>query len=96
MNRATLAALSCLLASAACGAPQTAEPQTSAESHRPTETEKAEADIGPMPSVAKEDLVVGSGPEVKKGDHVLFGKFSGTEIDGVLVMSEDDVLMVLE
>ncbi|KEZ77360.1 co-chaperone GroES [Salinisphaera hydrothermalis] len=38
-------------------------------------------------------------PEVKVGDTVMFGKFSGTEIkvDGeeVVVMREDDVLAVL-
>jgi chaperonin GroES len=36
--------------------------------------------------------------EVKKGDHVLFGKYSGTEItiDGVeyLFLNEDDILAV--
>lgn len=39
------------------------------------------------------------GPEVKQGDTVLFGKFSGTEVkvDGeeVVVMREDDILAVL-
>ncbi len=39
-------------------------------------------------------------PEVKKGDRVLFGKYSGTEvkIDGVehLIMREDDILGVIE
>ncbi|RJS94683.1 co-chaperone GroES [Salinisphaera sp. Q1T1-3] len=38
-------------------------------------------------------------PEVKVGDKVMFGKFSGTEIkvDGeeVVVMREDDILAVL-
>jgi len=38
--------------------------------------------------------------EVKKGDRVLFGKYSGTEIkiDGVeyLMMKEDDVLGIVE
>jgi chaperonin GroES len=38
-------------------------------------------------------------PEVKAGDKVMFGKFSGTEIklDGeeVVVMREDDILAVL-
>jgi chaperonin GroES len=37
---------------------------------------------------------------VKKGDRVVFGKFSGTEIEvngePVLVMSEDDVIGVIE
>ena len=39
-------------------------------------------------------------PEVKAGDRILFGKYSGTEvkIDGVehLIMREDDILGVLE
>lgn len=57
-----------------------------------------------------EVLVVGNGkildngqvrkPEVKKGDRVLFGKYSGqaVKIDGdeVLVIREDDVLGVIE
>jgi chaperonin GroES len=38
--------------------------------------------------------------DVKKGDKVLFGKYSGTEvkIDGTeyLIMREDDVLAILE
>ena len=38
--------------------------------------------------------------DLKKGDRVLFGKYSGTEVkvDGedVLVMREDDVMAVLE
>jgi chaperonin GroES len=38
--------------------------------------------------------------DVKKGDKVLFGKYSGTEVkvDGqeLLVMKEDDVMAVLE
>lgn len=38
--------------------------------------------------------------DVKVGDHVLFGKYSGTEVkvDGqdVLVMREDDIMAVLE
>ena len=39
-------------------------------------------------------------PEVKKGDRILFGKYSGTEvtIEGkeYLIMREDDVLGVIE
>ncbi len=38
--------------------------------------------------------------EVKKGDRILFGKYSGTEvkIDGIehLIMREDDILGVIE
>jgi chaperonin GroES len=39
-------------------------------------------------------------PEVKKGDRILFGKYSGTEIkvDGEehLILREDDILAILE
>jgi len=39
-------------------------------------------------------------PEVKKGDRILFGKYSGTEIkiagDDYLIMREDDVLGIIE
>jgi chaperonin GroES len=39
-------------------------------------------------------------PEVKKGDRVLFGKYSGTEvkIDGEehLILREDDILGIIE
>lgn len=38
-------------------------------------------------------------PEVKKGDRVLFGKYSGTEVtvsgDPLLIMRESDILAVL-
>ncbi len=38
--------------------------------------------------------------DVKKGDKVLFGKYSGTEItvegDEVLIMREDDILAIIE
>lgn len=38
--------------------------------------------------------------DLKKGDTVLFGKYSGTEVkvdgDDLLVMKEDDVMAVLE
>ena len=38
-------------------------------------------------------------PDVKRGDHVLFGKYSGTEIkvedEELVVVKEDDILRVL-
>ena len=69
-----------------------------------------------IPDAAKEKpqegrvVAVGSGrvtdngqvvaPEVKAGDKILFGKYSGTEvkIDGVehLIMREDDILGIIE
>ncbi|MBW1855438.1 MAG: co-chaperone GroES, partial [Deltaproteobacteria bacterium] len=69
-----------------------------------------------IPDSAKEKpmegevIAVGSGkvldngtkqaPEVKEGDRILFGKYSGTEvkIDGVehLIMREDDILGIIE
>jgi len=40
------------------------------------------------------------GLDVKKGDKVLFGKYSGTEVkvdgDELLVMREDDIMAVIE
>ena len=39
-------------------------------------------------------------PEVKKGDRILFGKYSGTEIkisgEEYLIMREDDVLGIID
>ena len=39
-------------------------------------------------------------PDVKKGDKILFGKYSGTEVkidgDEYLVMREDDIMGVIE
>jgi chaperonin GroES len=69
-----------------------------------------------IPDSAKEKpmegevIAVGSGkvldngtkqaPEVKEGDRILFGKYSGTEvkIDGIehLIMREDDILGIIE
>lgn len=70
-----------------------------------------------LPDTAKEKpqegevLAVGKGkvlengnvqaPEVKKGDRVLYGKYSGTEIktkDGedILIMREEDVLAIIK
>ena len=38
--------------------------------------------------------------DVKAGDHVLFGKYAGTEVkvdgDELLVMKEDDIMAVIE
>jgi chaperonin GroES len=38
--------------------------------------------------------------DVKAGDHVLFGKYSGTEVkvegEDVLVMREDDIMAIIE
>lgn len=39
-------------------------------------------------------------PEVKTGDHVLFGKYAGTEVEidskECLIMNEDDILAIIE
>jgi chaperonin GroES len=39
-------------------------------------------------------------PDIKKGDRILFGKYSGTEVkiegDEYLIMREDDVLGIIE
>lgn len=39
-------------------------------------------------------------PDVKKGDRILFGKYSGTEVkiadEDYIIMREDDILAVLE
>ncbi|MCG8555848.1 MAG: co-chaperone GroES [Proteobacteria bacterium] len=82
---------------------------------RVSEEEKTSAGII-IPDTAKEKPIEGKviavGPgsakkdgsrqplEVKPGDHVLFGKYSGTEItvggEEQLVLKEDDVLAVIE
>jgi chaperonin GroES len=53
--------------------------------------------VGPGARNEKGDLVA---PDVKAGDRVLFGKWSGTEvkIDGVdlLIMKESDIMGVIE
>jgi len=52
--------------------------------------------VGPGRLTDKGDRVV---PEVKKGDRVLFGKYSGTEVtvsgDSMLIMRESDILAIL-
>lgn len=82
---------------------------------RMEEEEKTEGGIV-IPDTAKEKpirgevIAVGNGkllengevrpPDIKKGDKVLFGKYSGTEVKlnghDVLVMREDDVMAVIE
>ncbi len=82
---------------------------------RISETEKTKGGII-IPDTAKEKpiegevIAVGSGTQledgkvraldVKKGDRILFGKYSGTEIkiDGVehLILREDEVLGIIE
>ena len=46
------------------------------------------------------DSGVRSSPEVKKGDRILFGKYSGADIkidgDEYLILREDEILGVLE
>jgi len=53
--------------------------------------------VGPGARDDKGELIA---PDVKVGDHVLFGKWSGTEvkIDGqdLLIMKESDIMGVLE
>ncbi len=83
--------------------------------HRVAEEEKTKGGII-IPDTAKEKpaegkiVSVGKGkldengkriaPEVKKGDRILFGKYSGTEvkIEGkeYLIMREEDVLGIIE
>jgi chaperonin GroES len=52
--------------------------------------------VGPGRLNEKGDRVT---PEVKKGDRVLFGKYSGTEVsvtgDQLLIMRESDILAIL-
>jgi chaperonin GroES len=53
--------------------------------------------VGPGTRNEKGELIA---PDLKAGDHVLFGKWSGTEvkIDGedLLIMKESDILGVIE
>ncbi|MBI2604472.1 MAG: co-chaperone GroES [Deltaproteobacteria bacterium] len=82
---------------------------------RISEEEKTKGGII-IPDTAKEKpaegkvMAIGSGRrtddgkiialEVKKGDRILFGKYSGTEIkmdgDELLIMREDDVLGIIQ
>ena len=82
----------------------------------PLEAEETTAGGIVLPDTAKEKPmqgeVVAVGPgrtledgklqkmEVKKGDRILFGKYSGTEVkiegDEYLIMREDDVLAILK
>ncbi len=83
---------------------------------RPLEAEEKTKGGIILPDTAKEKpqegevLAVGKGkvlengslqaPEVKKGDRVLYGKYSGTEIktkegDDLLIMREEDVLAII-
>ena len=52
--------------------------------------------VGPGARNEKGDLVV---PEVKAGDRVLFGKWSGTEVkldgDELLIMKESDIMGII-
>jgi chaperonin GroES len=83
---------------------------------RPLDTEERTAGGIIIPDTAKEKpqegkvIAVGPGartedgtlipPDVKKGDRVLFGKWSGTEVkidgDDLLIMKEADLLGVIE
>ncbi|MDR3275416.1 MAG: co-chaperone GroES [Endomicrobium sp.] len=83
---------------------------------RPTETKEVKKGGIIIPDTAKEKpqegeiIAAGTGKkaedgkiialDVKKGDKVLFGKYSGTEvkIDDVeyLIMSQDDILGIIE
>lgn len=53
--------------------------------------------VGPGKVNDKGDTIA---PNVKKGDKVLFGKYSGTEVkvegEDLIVMREDDIMAVLE
>jgi len=55
------------------------------------------AAVGPGKRLENGDLVA---PDVKAGDHILFGKYSGSDIkiDGeeYLILREDEILGVLE
>lgn len=72
-----LAALGLLLA-CACRPPEAASPSGPSESRRHRESD----DLGPtLPPLQKEDLVIGTGPEAKQGDHVVV-HYTGTLMDG--------------
>ena len=77
------------------------EEKTAGASSSPTPPRKSRkraksSPSAPARSSRRQDLR----PNVKKGDRVLFGKYSGNEVkvDGIehLIIREDDVLAVLE
>ena len=69
---------------------------------RAWERERSGVRIGPPQKVAEGSIENGEVRplDVKVGDNILFGKYSGTEVkvdgDELLVMREEDVMAVIE
>lgn len=78
MNRRCVVSMLVLPFALACQRPTEAPPIAAA----PIASSKPGDDLGPMlPGVEKEDVVVGSGPEVKNGDRVSV-HYTGVLLDG--------------
>ena len=74
----TLCALMALLPAGACGPPSERPPARSAEEGGKDD------DLGPMlPPVEKQDLTLGQGPEVRRGDHIVVD-YRGSLTDGTV------------
>jgi chaperonin GroES len=89
-----------MTASSYAGSRRTREPRAASSSPIPPKRSRNRGEIVAVGPGAPDEKGKVQPLDVKPGDHVLFGKWSGTEvkIDGeeLLIMKESDILGVLE